>query len=146
MGSTSDGIANEDWDRVHDLTSRLLSVSAQGSESARQAAMRRLVALLDELQEKYGAKPSILATRGHYADEDEDREYWLLAAYEAAEKLGDEHNMMLTASALASLYVEDLDDRSRGGEWLLKLEGHLRNHPDPFEEEELARLLALLES
>jgi hypothetical protein len=146
-GLTSDGIATEDWDRVHELTLRIGGAPlANVDATADEVATQRLLAVLDELEAKYGARPSILATRGHYAETDEDREYWLLAAYQAAERMGDQQNLMLTASALASLYVEDLEDKTRGAEWLLKLEGHLREHPDPFEEEELSRLLEALDT
>src|SRR5262245_24361019 len=71
---TPDGIATEDWDRIHELALEVVNDSAEGDEAASDAASVRLRELLDQLQEKYGALPSLLATRADYVASPEERE------------------------------------------------------------------------
>jgi hypothetical protein len=82
--ATPDGITTEDWDRVHELALDVVNLSAEGDEAASDAAKLQLRELVDDLQEKYGPLPSLLATRADYVERVEDREYWLTAAYEQA--------------------------------------------------------------
>jgi hypothetical protein len=119
---TSDGIATEDWDRVHELALEIVDASAEGEEATSDEAAVRLRELLDEFQEKYGPLPSLLATRADYiSDGPEERDYWLTAAYEQAQKLGDLKNLVTIAASLATLHVEDLRDSIIGEQWLTKL-------------------------
>ena len=144
---TPDGIATEDWDRVHELALEVVNASAEGEEAASEAATLRLRELLDELQQKYGPLPSLLATRADYiSDGPQERDYWLAAAYEQAEKLGDTRNLVWIAASLATLHVDDLGDAVQGSRWLTQLEEHLRATPDESEAEEAGRLRGILES
>jgi hypothetical protein len=143
---TPDGIATEDWDRVHELALEVVNTSSEGDEVASADATARLRDLLDKLQEKYGPVPSLLATRADYAGRLEDREYWLLAAYEKVEQRADVRNQVSIAESLASFYIEDRPDRKRGAEWLETLDRLLLHSPNRSEEKAAARLRAILEA
>src|SRR5215471_9191702 len=123
---TPDGISTQDWDRVHELALEVVNASGEGDDAMSDSATLRLRELLDELQEKYGPLPSLLATRADYVDAPEERDYWLTAAYEQAEKRRDVKNLVWIAASLATLYVDDLRDPAQGGRWLSRLEEHLR--------------------
>jgi hypothetical protein len=141
---TPDGITTEDWDRIHQLALDVVNASADGDTSASDAASLRLREVLDELQEKYGPLPSLLATRADYVTGTEERDYGLTAAYEQAAARGDIKNLVWISSSLACLHLEDAADPARGKEWLTRLEGHLRVAPDESEAEEAVRLRELL--
>jgi hypothetical protein len=144
---TPDGIATDDWDRVHELALEVVNASAEGEDAASRSAALRLRELLDELQEKYGPLPSLLATRADYiSNAPEERDYWLTAAYEQAQKRGDMKNLVWIAASLATLHVEDLRDPAQGGRWLTQLVEHLRVSHDESEAEEATRLRAILET
>ena len=140
---TPDGIETTDWDQVHELALEVVNTSAEGDDTASTDASNRLRALLDQLQEKYGPLPSLLATRADYVDRPEDREYWLLAAYAQAVERGDSKNMALIADSLATFYIEEHPDRGQGARWLDTLAEHLRASGEPGEE--VARLRAILD-
>jgi hypothetical protein len=141
---TGDGIATEDWDRIHELALDVVNLSTGGDQAGSDSAALRLRELLDDLQEKYGPLPSLLATRADYAERVEDREYWLVAAYEQAETRHDERNLVWIAASLATLFVDDRRDRGKGAEWLARLELHLQVFPDSSEAEEADRLRRIL--
>jgi len=129
---TPDGISTEDWDRVHELAVESANASGVEDWPRMRVAHRQMVDLLDELQEKYGALPSLLATRADYVDEPEGREYWLLAAYDLATQRADPKNRVWIASSLAGLYLEDVRERAKGQEWLTRLTEHLKvSEPPP---------------
>ena len=142
---TPDGIATEDWDRVHQLAADVVNASADGDTAAADAASLRIRGVLDELQKKYGPLPSLLAPRADYVDGLEEREYWLMAAYEQAQARGDLKNRVWVASSLASLHLEEVGDPVTGERWLRALEGHLRTFPDESERQEAIRLGGILE-
>ena len=67
---TSDGISDADWDVVHALAVEIVNASES------EAAVRTTAALLchlDTLEQKYGALPSILATRADYVEDAGER-------------------------------------------------------------------------
>ena len=66
----------------------------------------QLLQYLDELGAKYGALPSILATRADYLMDRTEREALLIQAYILAEALNDTLNMKETEDSLAELYIE----------------------------------------
>jgi hypothetical protein len=45
---TEDGIATEDWDRVHELAVEVVNLSADGDIATSEQASLRLVELLDD--------------------------------------------------------------------------------------------------
>lgn len=142
---TPDGIATADWDRVHQLALDIVNASAEEDLATSESATARLRELLDELQERYGPLPSLLATRADYVDGHEEQEYWLMAAYDQALKLGDPKNLVWVASSLAGFHLEESPDPIKGGEWLNLLEEHLHTAPDASEAEEAVRLRGVLE-
>jgi hypothetical protein len=137
---TSDGISTADWDRVHELAVEVANASGARDEDARERAARQLTGLLDELQEKYGPLPSLLATRADYVDRPEDQEYWLLAAYEAAVRRDDPKNLTWIAESVARFYVETRPERANAEEWLARLEQHLQRFPAAWEAGQLVLL------
>jgi hypothetical protein len=143
---TPDGVATEDWDHVHELALQVVNESAEGDEAASDAASLRLRDLLDELQEKYGALPSLLATRADHVASLEEREYWLRAAYEQAQQRKDEKNLVWVASSLACFHLEEAPDLAKGTQWLESFEHHLQGLSDPSEAKEAVRLRAILQS
>lgn len=142
---TPDGIATEDWDRVHQLALDVVNASSEGDLAASDSAKVRLRELLDQLQERYGPLPSLLATRADYVDGLEEQEYWLMAAYEQAVKLGDPKNLVWIASSLAAFHLEEAPDPVKGSEWLALLEQHLQASHDASEADEAVRLRGILE-
>ena len=142
---TSDGIATQDWDRVHELALEVVNSSGEGDIGASDQASLRLNGLLDELQEKYGPLPSLLATRADYSDRFEDREYWYLAAYRQATERGDLKNLMLISESLASLYVEN-NRWEDAADWVGLLEQHLVACPDSDHAEQAVCIRGLLAS
>lgn len=142
---TEDGIATEDWDRVHELAVEVVNWSAEGDIPASHRASLRLVELLDDLQEKYGPLPSLLATRADYLDGFEEREYWYLAAYRQADARGDAKNLESISESLASLYVENVRWKE-AAEWVGLLEQHLVACPDSHDAEKAVRIRGLLAS
>jgi hypothetical protein len=142
---TPDGIATEDWDRVHELALDIANASAEEDLATSESATVRLRELLDELQEKYGPLPSLLATRADYVDGHEEQEYWLMAAYDQALKLGDPKNLVWVAASLAAFHLEESPDPIKGGEWLTLLEEHLHAAFDASEAQEAVRLRGVLQ-
>jgi hypothetical protein len=142
---TPDGIATADWDRVHQLALDVVNASSGDDPAASESAKLLLCDLLDQLQEKYGPLPSLLATRADYVDGLDEQEYWLMAAYEQAMKLGDPKNLVWIASSLAGFHLEEATDPVKGSEWLALLEQHLRASPDASEADEAVRLRGILE-
>jgi hypothetical protein len=141
---TSDGIAGADWDRVHALAVDIVNCSTADDETGRARAQTALVALLNELDEKYGRKPSLLATRADYVESPEDRGRLLLAAYEEARRIGDGTNQELTAHSLAHFFIVEIRSFDQGAKWLAAWKDALGSEPDPYELGELARLEAIL--
>jgi hypothetical protein len=142
---TPDGITTEDWDRVHELALEVANSSGESDDVATESASRRLLALLDALQKKYGPLPTLLATRADYVDTSEERDYWLSAAYEQARVRSDKKNLVWISSSLAALHLEDLGDPVKGAEWLARLREQLQATPDASEFEEAGRLQVILE-
>ncbi len=142
---TPDGISDEDWGRVHELALEVVNATGRDEPEENARASTALREALDDLQERYGPLPSILATRADYAEDDADREYWLLAAYSQAVGRGDLKNLVLISESLASFYVEHKDDVDAGTRWVETLEGHLAQRHEDFESEQAIHLRARLE-
>jgi hypothetical protein len=143
---TSDGIETADWEKVHELAVAIANCSEDKSADADEFGRTRgrLFSLLDELEGKYGARPSLLATRADYVDSSVERERHLRRAYDAARELDDVKNLVWVASSLASYYMEEASDLDEGAQWLGALREHLLISPDEHEEAEVQRLEELL--
>lgn len=141
---TSDGIAGADWDRVHDLAVDIVNRSAADDQAGEARARDSLVALLNQLDEKYGPKPSLLATRADYVESADERERLLLTAHSEAERIADDKNRALTAHSLAEFYVEEVRNLDEGAKWLGIWRNELGTEPVQRDLRELARLEAIL--
>lgn len=111
---TPDCIATRDWDRVHEAALEL----ANASESEMREAERRMSVLLDELEQRYGRLPGVLATRADYLEDEQAREVLYLEAFERALSSDDRANLLLISHSLAQLYIGTLKDVKRGRRWL----------------------------
>ena len=143
---TPDGISREDWAHVHQCAVDVANAGLADDDAASQASTSELLQVLARLEHRYGALPSILATRADYIEDVPSRLTLYQAAYEAASARGDARNLVWIASSLADLYVDELREPLRGGEWLERLETHLEKHDDPDERDVLERLRAVVES
>jgi hypothetical protein len=143
---TPDGIATEDWARVHELSLDVVNASSRDDYKDLEQARKQLQVLLDQLQDRYGPLPSLLATRADYVEDSARREYWLLLAFAEAERLGDKKNLTLISHSLADYYLEHAPDERQATFWLDRLENCLKDHFEAFEAKELARLRSRLET
>jgi len=139
--STSDGISSEDWDKVHELSLKIVNAEAESEENI---YTNQLLQCLDELEAKYGVLPSILATRADYVLDTNEQASLLRQAYALAEASRDIFNLKEIAHSLAELYIEDLQDPSEGEAWIKRLRGHLISSPDKDFQDELRRLHEIL--
>jgi hypothetical protein len=137
---TSDGISTEDWSDVHELAARIVNHSAAEDHAAEARAHASLMALLDRLDQKYGQRPSLLATRADYVESPDERERLLLMAFSEAERINDAGNRMLVAHSLASLYIEELRHLDEGARWLGVWRQELSDNPARRDRDEVARL------
>jgi hypothetical protein len=112
---TSDGIVDDDWDRIRELAVDVVNASADGDDSVERT---RLFEGLDRLEQVYGRLPSIVATRGDFTESPAERVELLREAFELATRRGDAINEVHIADSLARTYVEDLRDRDNGRLWL----------------------------
>ena len=144
MGTTPDGIAALDWDRVHQLAVDVVNCSAVEDADGEARARAALIETLDELDQKYGSKPSLLATRADYVESTDERERLLLAAFTEAKRTSDEKNQALTADSLAHFYIEEVQKIDQGAKWLDLWRDTLGAEPEPHDQRELARLKFVL--
>jgi hypothetical protein len=143
---TADGISKEDWDEVLDLSSKIANAASAEDEALGQLLTTRLLRVLDSLERKYGRLPAILATRADYIDDSREKIALFEEAWRIANDREDRFNLVLIASSLAVLQIEELNDTSSGARWLKRMEEALENHWDDGEHQELQRLRKLLDS
>jgi hypothetical protein len=137
--ATSDGISTEDWDRLHELV--LEVVNTETGEAEERIWRARLLNYLEELEEKYGSRPSILATRADFITDDVSvRQALLIRAYALAAEVADVRNQLLIASSLAALAVEELKDREEAARWLARAEEYLGPAGTDVERRECERI------
>jgi hypothetical protein len=139
--STSDGISTEDWNAVHEL---VLSIANAEAEAEENIFTNQLLQVLDELEGRYGALPSILATRADYVSDVSEQAVLFKQAYALAESSNDIRNLKLISHSLAELYIRELKDPSEGRVWLKRLEAQIQFSPDEDMAAELGRLRQIL--
>ena len=122
LNMTSDGITSDDWQLVREIVVDIVNAD---SETKAAACTSRLLAFLDDLEEKYGTLPSILATRADFIDDPAVSAVLLNDAYCLAELTNDEPNALHTSHSLAQLYVDEMSDPRNGKIWLERLRLHL---------------------
>jgi hypothetical protein len=124
----------------------IVNAAADDDNERENKAKLKLHSVLDELETRYGALPSILATRADYVDDLHLQETLLLRAYSEAKSRSDARNMVWVASSLAALYAEELQDYGSARRWIDALRANLVLYPDDRESEELNRLKTLVEN
>jgi hypothetical protein len=139
---TSDGIAGADWDSIHELALDVVKNADAGE--LRKAARARLLAQLESLERKYGARPSILATRADYVDDPLEREDLFHEAFQLATRIADEKNLLHIAHSLTEFYLEQRK-AALAGEWLNQLRECLRRVSDSDYERDCVEFDAMLE-
>jgi hypothetical protein len=144
--ATSDGISTEDWDVVHQLAVDVANAAMKDAEDQVRELTQRLLRWLDRLDDKYGERPSLLATRADYIEDVGSKEQLLTRAYALAEDRGDALNGLATAHSLAELSIEDIADDVRGHLWLGRLRARLVHQDDGWYAEEHDRLRQTLEN
>ncbi len=137
---TPDGIMKIDWKEIEDLAEKI----ALGDDFLIKQYTEEILNKLNALQNKYGDKPSILATKADYINNIEQEIILLKKAYEIAQSMEDRINLTLTSSALAQRYVEIKKDAKNGRIWLNEFKACLNDCNDEFEAEEYTRLDNLL--
>jgi len=143
MNMTPDRVPSADWDLIHELAVEIANADKEEEEARYRA---RLLEYLEVLERKYGAIPSILATRADYVDDINTRRNLLQQAFRAARDRSDHHNELLIASSLSQLEIEISKDIVEGEKWLKAFEEALGGHEDEFEKWEFKRLTSLLEA
>ena len=141
---TSDGISTEDWNEVHELAVEIVNHSAAEDHMAKARARASLMAVLDRLDQTYGKRPSLLATRADYVESPTERERLLLTAFSEAERSKDRENRMLVAESLTSLYLEELRNLDEGAKWLGVWRHELGDDPAQRDREEVSRFERIL--
>lgn len=139
--STSDGISTEDWNAVHELVLNIVNAEAEAEENI---FTNQLLQFLDELEEKYGVLPSILATRADYVSDVNEQAMLFRQAYALAEASNDKNNLTLISHSLAELYIKELKETSEGQVWLKRLEAQIQFSPDEHMSAELGHLRQIL--
>jgi hypothetical protein len=119
---TPDGISSDDWSGVRDL---VMVIAAARTPADRSSAIRRLFAFLDDLERRYGTRPSILATRADFLDNDDRRVQMLEHAYAVAAMQSDHANMLFIAHSLAEFYLDEPPHLPNAEKWLGYMERHL---------------------
>lgn len=137
--ATSDGISRADWDNVTDLACTLVNLVNPNPSSASAAVQRSMLRLLKRLGKKYGARPSLYATKADYIGRPRLREKYLLKAY-AITCSDDLHNKSLIAASLANFYISEQPNPALGRHWLTQLKADVANYPDDDAQEEIQRL------
>ena len=130
---TPDGISTKDWDRVKARAAKVATAVCSDKSTQAKKETKTLLALLDQLQKRYGELPSILATRADYVTDVAQSLGLLKRAYSLTENAKDKANLTYIASSLAELYMLDQRDKKNGKLWLAKLRTSLRSHFDEHE-------------
>ena len=138
---TSDGISTEDWNAVHELVLNIANAEAEAEENI---FTNQLLQLLNELEERYGILPSILATRADYVSDVNEQAMLFRQAYALAEAMNDKKNLKLISHSLAELYIKELKEPSEGQLWLKRLEAQIQFSPDENISTELGHLRQIL--
>jgi hypothetical protein len=101
---------------------------------------------LDELENKYGVRPSILATRDDFMVDDVPKRLDLFKrAYVLATEAGDGRNQLHVAASLAELYIEELRDIDASSMWLARAKEHMERFGNEIDWREYERVRRALE-
>lgn len=137
---TPDGITEKEWGKVKELAAKIANASLPGQEIDFDKYQDKLLHFLDELENKYGELPSILATRADYVADASTSIVLLEKAYKLAKSRNDVANLTYIASSIAETYVERLSDFKTAQYWINELEKCLGAY---FDEDEFQTLQTL---
>jgi hypothetical protein len=115
---TSDGISDADWNRLRDTAEAVVGASSAGDEVRSRERLAGLRSLLDALESQYGRRPSLLATRADFTDDEVEKLALLEEAYAIADESGDVANAVWIAETLATLHIDERRDPIEGARWL----------------------------
>ncbi|WP_438864332.1 hypothetical protein [Neptunicella sp.] len=135
---TSDGISSKDWEGIEGLASFITELSAK--DSSTELYDRKLIKRLDDLEEKYGRLPSILATKADYVCSSKESLILLKEAYVAALEISDVKNLSYVSSSIAEFYAEGFE-RQKLDFWIEKLQVHSLAYKDDYIEDSLEELM-----
>jgi hypothetical protein len=132
-GTTSDGIPAKAWARIHELALRYANSVEADRRDIAERVRRQMLRALNDLQSRFGKRPSILATKGEYVKRTSQRRRLLLSAFDAAKRRGDVKNLTLISSSLAELFADEAPDSRQAQKWVIRLEESLAKHFDRTE-------------
>jgi len=138
---TPDGISDEEWSRVKELTIDIF----HSAEDQRAEGQRRLFEYLDKLEAKYGPVASILATRADFMSDPRAKDEILRAGFISAEASNDSRNALYIAHSLAELHIEGYRCAIEGWKWLERLKQFLLVVEDSWFGDEYSRLRSALD-
>jgi len=141
---TSDGISNEDWEKIEELALAIVSAIQADDDIMSKIQCEYLHLALDSLEEIYGRLPSILATRGDFARDGENPIPFWEEAYGLALQRNDLKNVLYLSSSLANHY-NDAKERDSALKWLVIGEKALSQYYDDFESNNLKEIRECLE-
>ena len=142
---TSDGISKKEWGIIKSLSTKVANAVCSGDDVKATKYTKGLLAELDNLEQKYGELPSILATRADYITDVSESLSLLKKAYNLAEKHDDRANLTFIASSIAEAYIDDLGDIKNGRYWLTTLSACLKKYYDEYEFKVYKKLLKKIE-
>ena len=135
QSGTSDGISQSDWEGITEIAFRLADALLREDRQAETEERDALLTALDVLQDKYGDRPSILASRAEFLDDKNESIALYEKAYSLADETNDFQNKTFVASSLASLHWHVLEDRQNAELWLERLKDCLRDYTDDNEQD-----------
>lgn len=137
----TDRITKNEWGEITRLARQI--ADCVGGDARKYRALRfRMLARIDDLLDRYGTNPGVLATRADYCDNPREAVRLLRKAYRLSEQSNDNKNMVLIAGSLAELYVRTLHRYRDGKKWLRILKRKLIDYPDQDEQRTLEELTA----
>lgn len=127
--TTSDGISKKDWDKVESLALDIVNVSAVNNET--EKLEKELLKLLNDLKNKYGRLPSIIATEADYVSNTIASLKLLKEAYISALEINDLKNISYIAGSITEYYSE-LNDDNKLDFWMTEFNKNLKNYSDDY--------------
>jgi hypothetical protein len=137
---TTDGISTRDWDTVKDYAAKIANATAGEDTDCLARLTTELLTYLDCLEDKYGKRPSVLATRADYLDDSSARAKMLGEAFRLAKSVNDRRNITLIASSLAEMFLEERRDIAQGEIWVAELGASIGDLWDDDDHELFRRL------
>jgi hypothetical protein len=139
---TPDGVPEKEWAKVTKLALATAAANGQGNEPAAADATKKLLALLDGLEQKFGALPGILAARADFLDDADEAVQLLERAFKIAGQRADVESRLTIADSLAGAYIRELEDPKQGAKWLAAMAEALKSAGDENDVESYEELKA----